>query len=101
MRIKVNEDSFIDESFGYGDTARDVISGGTIKEVGTMSMSIKRAEELLNTENPVMRFEGENDETRDHDMTEKELQALDKIYRVSVHRNTIDTIIKDWTDANG
>lgn len=101
VKIKIGDDDYIEDSFGYGDTIRDVISGGTIKEEGDMSISIERAGELLNAESPVIRFEGEDDKTRDHTMTESEISALNKIYQLSNLRNVIDTVIEEWESANG
>ena len=98
VRIKVGENDYIEETFSYGDTITDVIGGGTIKEEGDMSIAIERVGELLNVESPVMRFEGDDDKMREHTMTEAELSALNKIYEISLHRNNIDTIIKEWEE---
>lgn len=98
VRIKVGENDYIEETFSYGDTITDVLGGGTVKEEGDMSIAIERVGELLNVESPVMRFEGDDDKMREHTMTEAELSALNKIYEISLHRNNIDTIIKEWEE---
>lgn len=100
VKIKLGEDDYIEEFLDYDEVVRDVVKGSNIKEEGEASLAMYEAEKLLKVKKPVMRFIGEDEKTRDHNITDAELKALDKLYRIAVHRDAIDTLIDDWEEAH-
>jgi hypothetical protein len=79
---------------------RDVLYGGTILEEAETKLTAESIENILNAENPVIRFEGEDERVRDHEMTESELNALDNVYKIASCNNLIERSIDDWEEAN-
>lgn len=100
VKIKVGDDDYISGSFDYFDVQRDVISGGTILEEVEAKYSFDEVERILNAEDPVMRFTGEDDKTRDHEMTDAELGSLQNVYVVSKSMEAISDTIEQWTADN-
>ena len=99
-KIKVGEDDFITKSFDYFKVTRDVIKGSTVLEECKWDMKYEDVEQILNTESPALRFEGEDDKTFDHAMTDDEIESLRSIYDVSVCINGIREIVSQWMDHN-
>lgn len=98
VSIKVDEDDYLTEFFS--DPTRDIISGGTILEEDIMELKYEEADKIINAEAPIMRFEGEDGKTRDHDMTSAEVESLKSISIVSQSIDGISAIIKQWTEEN-
>jgi len=100
IKIKVADDEYISDSFDYFDVVRDVINGGTILEEADTSFDLEDAEMILNAEAPIIRFTGEDDKTRDHEMTSEELDSLQNVYIIAKSTNTISETISQWVEEN-
>ena len=100
LKIKVADDSYIRGSFDYIDVQRDVMSGGAVLEKANDKLDYDEVERILNSENPVMRFTGEYDKTRDHKMTDSELESLQNVYVVLKSIDAIKDTIDQWQEEN-
>lgn len=100
LKIKVGEDDYISKWFDYFDVERDTLGGSTIQEEVDCSISLEDVEKLLAATDPVMRFEGQDDATYDHQMTAEELSSLQTIYDLSNCLDGIRDVINQWMDNN-
>jgi len=96
IKIKVGDDEYITSSFNYNDINRDVIRGGGISEYINTWFNVGETEQILNAENPTIRFEGGNDKSRDHSLTNEEIEALKAIHDIHSARRSISTMIWVW-----
>ena len=100
IKIKVGEDDYISKYFDYLDVDRDTLGGSTIQEEMDCSISLEDVEKLLAATDPVMRFEGQDGATYDHQMTSEELSSLQTIYDLSNCLDGIWDILNQWMDDN-
>lgn len=100
VKIKVGEDDYIKDYFDYFDVTRETLGGSTILEEVEYSLSYEEVEQLLAATDPVIRFEGENDATYDHQMTTEELTSLQTMYDLSTCTEEIWNILNQWTQDN-
>ena len=71
--ISIDEQVF---SFGNVDPHREVLSGGNILEVATVNLQDELLESLIQAEQAVIRFTGQDNQTVDHHLTQEELNAF-------------------------
>lgn len=100
VKIKVGEDDYIKDYFDYFDVTRETLGGSTILEEVEYSLSYEEVEQLLAAADPVIRFEGENDATYDHQMTTEEITSLQTMYDLSTCTEEIWNILNQWTQDN-
>ena len=100
MKIKVGEDDYISKYFDYLDVDRDTLGGSTIQEEMDCTIPLEDVEKLLAAADPVMRFEGQDGDTYDHQMTAEELSSLQTIYDLSNRLDDIRNVLNQWMDEN-
>lgn len=100
MKIKVGEDDYISKYFDYFDVDRDTLGGSSIQEEMDCTISLEDVETLLAATDPVIRFEGQDGATYDHQMTSEELSSLQTIYDLSNCLDGIRDIVNQWMDDN-
>ena len=75
--------------------------GDGISEIATTSIKEDELEQIANAEFPVMRFIGEDEKTRDHELSESEITACNTILNLSVVRGNIADVVNAYKEENG
>jgi len=93
IEIKIDGSDNYKTSFNYYDISRDVDDGVTEKIKVAFPFDQDVLNKFLNTENPIIRFIGEHDKVRDHEVTVEEIDALATIFQISENYKTISNTI--------
>lgn len=99
VKVKVGGDEYVSFYFDHFNVAREV--GDGISEIATTSIKEDELEQIANAEFPVMRFIGEDEKTRDHELSESEITACNTILNLSVVRGNIADVVNAYKEENG
>ena len=94
VRIKVGESEYVSSNFSYFDVTRDTVRGGITEYIETW-FNVGETEQIINADSPSMRFEGD-DKSRDHQLSNNEINALIAINDIHSARRSISTSLFSW-----
>jgi len=93
IMIKVGKDNYI--TAALDDTIRKETASG-VMEYGELELNDDELDKIINAESPILRFTGENGETKDHAITQEEQSALSNIKNVQSAYNSLFMLWHKW-----